>query len=206
MATPSIQFEKTDVTERVLEVIRELLVELGSEGALASLSGQAHLDRDLGLGSLERVELLARLESAFHVRLPDRAVGEANTPDDLVGELVRANANGGAAAEAFSGVRAAVTTQAMRAAARSSPAGGRGVEAAETLLDVLRYRARFDAERPHLIVQDDEGASVTARGGARRHRSDHAADVARVLSFVRRDFAGGRDSRADLSAVPGGPD
>src|SRR6266849_5766302 len=148
MATPSIQFEKTDVTERVLEVIRELLVELGSEGALASLSGQAHLDRDLGLGSLERVELLARLESAFHVRLPDRAVGEANTPDDLIGELVRANANGGAAAEAF-------------AAARSSPAGGRGVEAAETLLDVLRYRARFDAERPHLIVQDDEGASVT---------------------------------------------
>jgi len=161
MATPSIQFERTDVTERVLEVIRELLVELGSEGALASLSGQAHLDRDLGLGSLERVELLARLESAFHVRLPDRAVGEANTPDDLVQELVRANANGGAAAQAFSGVRAAVTTQAMSAAARSSPAGGRGVEAAETLLDVLRYRARFDAERPHLIVQDDEGASVT---------------------------------------------
>src|SRR5438445_8540419 len=161
MATPGIQFEKTDVTERVLEVIRELLVELGSEGALASLSGQAHLDRDLGLGSLERVELLARLESAFHVRLPDRAVSEANTPDDLIAELVRANANGGAAAEAFSGVRAAVTTQAMRAAARGSAAAGRGVEAAETLLDVLRYRARFDAERPHLIVQDDEGTSVT---------------------------------------------
>src|SRR5712691_4081013 len=161
MATPGIQFEKTDVTERVLEVIRELLVELGSEGALASLSGQAHLDRDLGLGSLERVESLARLEPAFHVRLRDLAVSEANTPDDLVQELVRANANGGAAAEAFSGVRATVTTQAMRAAARGSAAGGRGVEAAETLLDVLRYRARFDAERPHLIVQDDEGTSVT---------------------------------------------
>src|SRR5260370_10071480 len=49
----------------------------------------------------------------------------------------------------------------MRAEGRSSPAGGQGVEAAETLLDVLRYRARFDAERPHLIVQDEEGASVT---------------------------------------------
>src|SRR3989442_3319986 len=161
MATAGIQFQKTDVPERVLEVIRELLVEMGSEGALASLSGQAHLDRDLGLGSLERVELLARLESAFHGRLPDRAVGEAHTPDDLIRELARANANGGAAAEAFPGVCAAVTTQAMRAVARSSPAGAQGVEAAETLLDVLRYRARFDAERPHLIVQDDEGTSVT---------------------------------------------
>src|SRR5712691_10346474 len=126
MATPGIQFEKTDVTERVLEVIRELLVELGSEGALASLSGQAHLDRDLGLGSLERVEWLARLESAFHVRLPDRAVSEANTPDDLIGELVRANANSGAAAQAFSGVRAAVTTQAMRGAEFASGRPGRG--------------------------------------------------------------------------------
>src|SRR2546427_9530893 len=161
MATPGIQFEKTDVTERVLEVIRELLVELGSEGALASLSGQAHLDRDLGLGSLERVELLARLESAFQVRLPDRAVGEANTPDDLIAELVRANANGGAAAEAFSGVRAAVTTQAMRAAARRSPASARGVEADETLLDVMRYRARCYAERPNLLVQDVVRACVT---------------------------------------------
>src|SRR3989442_14664919 len=119
MATPGIQFEKTDAPERVLEVIRELLVELGSEGALASLSGQAHLDRDLGLGSLERVELLARLESAVHVRLPDRAVSEANTPDDLSAELGRANAHGGAAAKGFSGLRAAGTTQ-----ARGPPARG----------------------------------------------------------------------------------
>src|SRR2546426_5013301 len=90
MATPGIQFEKTDAPERVLEVIRELLVELGSEGALASLSGQAHLDRDLGLGSLERVELLARLESAFHVRLPrsEEHTSELQSPCNLVCRLL----------------------------------------------------------------------------------------------------------------------
>jgi len=49
-------------------VIRGLLVELGSQGALPMLSATSQLDRDLGLGSLERVELLARLETAFEIR------------------------------------------------------------------------------------------------------------------------------------------
>ena len=45
---------------------------------------EASLERDLGLGSLERVELLARLERTFAVRFPDRLVAEAETPADLV--------------------------------------------------------------------------------------------------------------------------
>jgi len=53
------------VRERVVEVLRSLLTELGSEGALPMLSPSSHLDRDLGLGSLERVELLARLRTEF---------------------------------------------------------------------------------------------------------------------------------------------
>ncbi len=53
------------VRERVLDVLRALLEELGSHGALPQLSATSNLDRDLGLGSLERVELLTRLEDAF---------------------------------------------------------------------------------------------------------------------------------------------
>ena len=41
---------------------------------MLNLSSQ--LDRDLGLGSLERVELLTRLEAAFGTRLPDRVASE----------------------------------------------------------------------------------------------------------------------------------
>lgn len=63
--TPSVRFLGNDAQERVLDVIRGLLTELRSTEALASLSPQAHLDRDLGLGSLERVELLARLEAVL---------------------------------------------------------------------------------------------------------------------------------------------
>ncbi len=79
MATTTTQLDRSAARTRVLEIVRELLHELGSFGAIPILHADSHLDRELGLGSLERVELLARLESEFGVRLPDRAASEENT-------------------------------------------------------------------------------------------------------------------------------
>src|ERR1700682_6833091 len=75
---------------RVLQEIRSLRHELGSGRALPMLSGSSHLERDLGLGSLERVELMARLEKAFRVRIADQAATQANTPDDLAAAVMEA--------------------------------------------------------------------------------------------------------------------
>jgi fatty-acyl-CoA synthase len=83
VATTTPQLDRSATQERVLEIVREVLQELGSFGALPVLHAGSHLDRELGLGSLERVELLSRLETEFGVRLPDRAASEANTPEDL---------------------------------------------------------------------------------------------------------------------------
>lgn len=79
-----------------MDVVRGLLEELGSHGAVQGLSPSSHLDRDLGLGSLERVELLTRLENAFSVRLPDVLAAEANTPEELIQAVQSVRrANGG---------------------------------------------------------------------------------------------------------------
>ena len=90
VATSATQLDRSTVRDRVIEVIRGLLEELGSHGALPMLALSSQLDRDLGLGSLERVELLARLETAFGVRLPDRLFSEANTPEDLARAILEA--------------------------------------------------------------------------------------------------------------------
>src|SRR5262249_15390979 len=83
LATPTTQIDPSALRARVLEVVRQLLLELGSQRVLPSLSLASNLDRDLGLGSLERVELVARLESEFGIRLPDLAAAEASTPENL---------------------------------------------------------------------------------------------------------------------------
>jgi fatty-acyl-CoA synthase len=163
VATPATQLDAAEIRERVLEVIRSLLEELGSRGALPMLTVASQLDRDLGLGSLERVELLARLETAFGVRLPDRVVAEANTPEDLAKALLAAPGTETLEDEAASALRASITTQKLHREANDA-----GVFSAETLLDVLRYRATHDAERAHLLITeetDGQERSVTLTFG-----------------------------------------
>jgi fatty-acyl-CoA synthase len=153
VATTVTQLDHSAVRERVLEVLRGLLEELGSQGALPMLNATSQLDRDLGLGSLERVELLARLETAFNIRLPDRVASEANTAEDLARAILTAPETNLEDAGSGSALRASVTVQKLHRAATDAD-----VFSAETLIDVLRYRAVHDAERAHLLITEDSDA------------------------------------------------
>jgi len=151
VATTTAQLDASGTRERVLDLVRGLLVELGSQGALPMLTSGSLLDRDLGLGSLERVELLARLETEFGVRLPDSVAAEANTPEDLTRAILGAPRAGDVEEEGPSALRASVTAQKL-----SHEASQAGAFAAETLLDLLRYRAKHDAERAHLLITEED--------------------------------------------------
>jgi acyl carrier protein len=72
-----------EIDERVLEIVAGLTSELQGALAPATVTRDQSLERDLAIGSLERVELLLRLERAFGVRLSDVAMMEAESPRDL---------------------------------------------------------------------------------------------------------------------------
>jgi fatty-acyl-CoA synthase len=157
VASASTQIDALAARERVLNVLRGLLVELGSEGALPMLGPASHLDRDLGLGSLERVELLTRLEAAFGVRLPDHVAAEINTPEELTAAVLAAPLSESLLDESPSALRASAAVQRLHRYATDE-----GIFAAQTLIDVLRYRAQHDGERAHLhISEDSEGGDKT---------------------------------------------
>jgi fatty-acyl-CoA synthase len=186
MATIAPQLDRTGTRERVLLVIRRLLEELGSQGALPVLAAGSNLDRDLGLGSLERVELMARLETEFGVRLSDRVVSEANTPDDLAVAIAGAAETEAPEEERSSALQASVTAQKMHGRAIED-----GISSAQTLLDVLRFRAAHDAERTHLLITEEGDAaekSITVTFGEL-----HAAAQRCAGELARRGVpAGGR--------------
>jgi fatty-acyl-CoA synthase len=150
VAATAAQLDRAATRERVLEIVRGLLRELGSLGALPILNAGSHLDRELGLGSLERVELLARLEVEFGVRLPDRAASEANTPEDLMRVVLEAPQVDAGEERSFSALRASAATRKIPSEATQA-----GPFAAQTLVDVLRFRAAHDAERAHLLITED---------------------------------------------------
>jgi fatty-acyl-CoA synthase len=150
VATQTTQIDHAVTRERVLDVLRELLVELGSTGAIPRLGATSQLDADLGLGSLERVELLARIETAFGVRLADRVVAEANTPDDLAAAIFGAGEMETPGDAASSALRASVTANKMHRQAVAA-----GAYETKTLLELFRYRATHDAERAHLLITEE---------------------------------------------------
>ena len=72
------------VPARLLEVVREVAEELHPGRKLRRLGLDSSLDKDLGLDSLGRAEVLSRLEKAFGVALPDSLVASAEAPRDLL--------------------------------------------------------------------------------------------------------------------------
>jgi len=172
MASPVRQFGTATDQERVLDVVRGLLSELGHDSASRSVVQSSHLDRDLGLGSLERVELLLRLEKTFGTRLEESVLAEAETVQDLISAL-----------GAPSGVPAAshgAAEPAVRAPEISRAGHAEELAAADTFQDVLRYRGRADARRAHLIFYEDEGESPSLTFGELAEGAERvAADLAK---------------------------
>ncbi|WP_163997521.1 AMP-binding protein [Pyxidicoccus caerfyrddinensis] len=130
------------VERGVLDVLSGLLSELGQPRAAEDLSADAPLDTALGLGSLERVELLLRLQQTFGVTLPDDAVARAACARELTRLVMEAHP---AIEEARPALRA------PQAPARAAPGS------AHLLTDVLRWHAEAWPERCHLLLREEDG-------------------------------------------------
>jgi len=171
MASPVRQFDAARDQERLLDIVRALVSELGHHAALASVNPLAHLDRELGLGSLERVELLVRLENVFGTRLDERVLSEAETVQDLISALEIATGltpKAGPYVSNDSSASAENIRNSIRTPGDSSVRLAEGLPFANTFQDVLRQRGRgirgesspqTGAAQTHLIFFEDEGES-----------------------------------------------
>ncbi len=148
MTAPTRQLDRASIEAEVFSITRGLLEELGSRPAAAAIRGGAHLDSDLGLGSLERVELLVRIDKAFGTSLPEDVIAAAETLNDIVAAL--------AETPATAVTRPAKSAEGTRVSSRRRRRPPRQEDAA-TWQEVLRYRAENDAGRVHLILWQEEG-------------------------------------------------
>jgi len=130
------------LAERVLRVVAALVAETRPGCAEARVSLHSHLERDLGLDSLARAELLLRIASEFGRSLPDAAITEVVTPYDLL-RLI-----------ALAGPGAAP----LVAASFQMPTGLSGSPTeAVTLIEVLEWHAERDRERTHVLLYGELG-------------------------------------------------
>jgi 1-acyl-sn-glycerol-3-phosphate acyltransferase len=124
-----------------LSIVSALVDELGGRPGNRAVGLDDALDRDLGIGSLERVELLVRLEQRFGVRIADAVMAEAVSPRDLVTAIQAGEEEG---------PRATPPALAPLAEAVPAPAGAR------SLLDVLAWHAETSPDRVHLFLRGED--------------------------------------------------
>lgn len=136
-----MSLQPKEVREGVLEVVREVLAELGAKDAAERASLDSSLDKDLGLGSLERVELLMRVEQRFDKRLPDDVAQQAETPAEFAAALL-SDGTGGPAR--------------IRYTIPKSPPAPEPNADARTFVEVLRQFAESDPERVQVHLLEDD--------------------------------------------------
>ena len=101
------------------------------------------LERDLGLDSLARVELVLRLEREFQASLPEQALASSETPRDLLRFLLAAA--GQAPHTAERSVASLVQSEGVRAPAE-----------AQTLVEALEYHVERQPERLTVFLYEGE--------------------------------------------------
>ena len=135
---------------QVLDVVADLVGELRGGDTPIQISSRDSLERDLGISSLERVELLVRLEHIFGIRLADAAMLEADTPFDLAAALLTASP---AVAEPRSDVGH------HSAEVIESPTSAR------TIIEALEWHADRNPGRVHIHLREDAGADAPVTYG-----------------------------------------
>jgi len=81
MAAPAQQIEpKAALDQQIAQVVREMLAEQGKAAAASRVNADSSFERDLGLGSLDLVELVVRCEARLEIAVPDEVAEQADTP------------------------------------------------------------------------------------------------------------------------------
>ncbi|WP_345793834.1 AMP-binding protein [Thauera sp. JM12B12] len=156
MPTPPAHTAPADA-DALLRLIDEVLREL-QPGTVRHASLDSTLDRELGLDSLSRVELLARIERRFGLRLPTEVLVAAETPRELLRAMAQAARAGGDAAAAAASPPpppSSAPESVIEGAAAALP------DSAATLVEVLAWHLARHPERTHVrFLVDDEHAET----------------------------------------------
>jgi acyl carrier protein len=168
------------VTE-LLQAIDALVTEVHPHRASTeTINLDSSFEKDLGLDSLARVELISRVEKQFKLALPERTFAEAESARDLLRAIQGSKTS-----------RTTLHTADIRPVElgddRTTPDDSR------TLIDVLNWHIGIHPNRPHIQIYTDEGngevityrqlknAATRVAGGLQKYGLKPAEPVALML-------------------------
>ncbi|QGM99687.1 AMP-binding protein [Methylocystis parvus] len=157
----------------LLGLVGDLVRELrAKQNGSIRVSLDSRLEQDLGIDSLARTELSARIERGFATRLPFDAIGQADTVADLLAALAQESSS-------------LAVFESSTAPAPSSLPSAEAPERARDLIDALDWHVAHHPDRLHAAVLEDDRkivASLTYGELAEKARRVAAGLIARDVS------------------------
>ncbi len=158
------EFKAAADAKTLIAVVEQMVRDM-RHGREVQVALDSSLERDLGLDSLARVELVLRVERAFGVSLPEHALYAAETPRDLL-RLVHGS----------QGVRRAAPEKGVRSLVQAGP--GAAACTAETLLDALIWHAAQHPDRLQVHLYGESGEEELSYAAIRRGAARCASRLA----------------------------
>lgn len=133
---------------QIVEIVRELLVEQGKDRAAKAITAKSSFQNDLGLSSLDLIELVVRCETRLEIEVPEEIAEQTDT-----------------AAGWAKAIKEGSEQSAAKSAYRITPPSKLPValpENARTLVDVLRWHAEAAHGRVHVhLIHEGGGRGIT---------------------------------------------
>ena len=176
--------KKNDTVIELLQVINVLVREVQPHHLPKTITLDTRFEKDLGLDSLTRVELISRVEKQFKLALSEQIIAESESARDLLRAI-----------QGSAMPRADLQETDIQAIAMDDT--GTDVSATPdeslTLIDVLNWHVNTHPDRPHIRMYMDEGdgevitykqlkdAAVRVAGGLQQRGLQPAEPVAVML-------------------------
>lgn len=150
------------IEQLLLKVTKQFLRELKSEQALQILALNSILEQDLGLGSLERVELARRIESAFSIQISLDALEKIRQLSDFLPLIQQYDCS--------EKIKTPLFTEIL-SESKLDPTE------AESLTHLVNLYADSEPNRPHIYLQNDAGEEEIITYGKLAQKSRQAAAI-----------------------------
>lgn len=150
--------------QQLIELTKQFLQQSGSGRAAGSVTLQSDLEKELGVGSLEKAELFHRIEEHFDCKLPEALLAEAKTLQDIQSVLSHLSTGGVINPNKFGKL---TTTASVVDPSK-----------VDTLIDVIQLYADMEPNRPYLYLQQEESEEVVTYGQLFERSQQVAAGLA----------------------------
>ncbi|MCW8934317.1 MAG: AMP-binding protein [Gammaproteobacteria bacterium] len=159
----------------LLQVINVLVAEVQPNRPANSIMLDTSFEKDLGLDSLTRVELISRVEKKFKLTLPDQVIAETQSARDLLRAIQQATMP---RADLHAINKHIVDMQAVESTdVKTTP------DTSLTLIDVLNWHVASHPDRPHIRMYTDEGDGEVITYRQLKNKAIHVAGELQQLGL-----------------------